>query len=96
MKAQMVKWGNSLAVRIPKPIIEEAASRKAISWKSNPATGRSSCAGPPKYRPWLNSFLRLPRIICTPRFLRIQNSERKELNGDSLRTRSGGHRIHRL
>ncbi len=24
MKAQMVRWGNSLAVRIPKPIIEEA------------------------------------------------------------------------
>ena len=24
MKVQMVKWGNSLAVRIPKPIIEEA------------------------------------------------------------------------
>ena len=24
MKAQMVKWGNSLAVRIPKPIIQEA------------------------------------------------------------------------
>ena len=24
MKAQMVKWGNSLAVRIPKPIAEEA------------------------------------------------------------------------
>lgn len=24
MKAQMVKWGNSLAVRIPKPAIEEA------------------------------------------------------------------------
>jgi hypothetical protein len=24
MKAQMVKWGNSLAVRIPKPILEEA------------------------------------------------------------------------
>ncbi len=23
MKAQMVKWGNSLAVRIPKPILEE-------------------------------------------------------------------------
>ena len=23
MKARMVKWGNSLAVRIPKPIIEE-------------------------------------------------------------------------
>jgi antitoxin MazE len=24
MKAQMVKWGNSLAVRIPKPVVEEA------------------------------------------------------------------------
>jgi antitoxin MazE len=24
MKAQMVKWGNSLAVRIPKPILEQA------------------------------------------------------------------------
>ena len=24
MKAQMVKWGNSLAVRIPKPAVEEA------------------------------------------------------------------------
>lgn len=24
MKAQMVKWGNSLAVRIPRPIVEEA------------------------------------------------------------------------
>jgi antitoxin component of MazEF toxin-antitoxin module len=24
MKAQMVKWGNSLAVRIPKPVAEEA------------------------------------------------------------------------
>ena len=24
MKARMVKWGNSLAVRIPKPVVEEA------------------------------------------------------------------------
>ena len=24
MKTQMVKWGNSLAVRIPKPILEQA------------------------------------------------------------------------
>ena len=24
MKTQMVKWGNSLAVRIPKPVVEEA------------------------------------------------------------------------
>lgn len=24
MKVQMVKWGNSLAVRIPKPVVEQA------------------------------------------------------------------------
>jgi antitoxin MazE len=24
MKTQMVKWGNSLAVRIPKPVVDEA------------------------------------------------------------------------
>lgn len=24
MKAQLVRWGNSLAVRIPKPIVEQA------------------------------------------------------------------------
>jgi antitoxin MazE len=24
MKTQLVKWGNSLAVRIPKPVVEEA------------------------------------------------------------------------
>ena len=24
MKAQMVRWGNSLAVRIPKPVVEKA------------------------------------------------------------------------
>ena len=39
-----------------------------------------------KYRPWLNSFLRSPRIIVTPRFLRAQKLERKELNGDRVRT----------
>jgi antitoxin MazE len=27
MRAQMLKWGNSLAVRIPKPIAEEAKLR---------------------------------------------------------------------
>ena len=27
MRAQMVKWGNSLAVRIPKPIAQEAKFR---------------------------------------------------------------------
>ena len=31
MKAQMVKWGNSLAVRIPKPVVEEARLKEGDS-----------------------------------------------------------------
>jgi antitoxin MazE len=31
MKAQMVRWGNSLAVRIPKPIAEEARLKEGDS-----------------------------------------------------------------
>jgi antitoxin MazE len=31
MKAQMVKWGNSLAVRIPKPIVQEARLKEGDS-----------------------------------------------------------------
>jgi antitoxin MazE len=31
MKAQMVKWGNSLAVRIPKPIAQEAKLKEGDS-----------------------------------------------------------------
>ena len=31
MKAQMVKWGNSLAVRIPKPIAEDAKLKEGDS-----------------------------------------------------------------
>ena len=28
MKAQIVKWGNSLAVRIPKPVVQEARMKE--------------------------------------------------------------------
>jgi antitoxin MazE len=31
MKAQMVKWGNSLAVRIPKPVVEKARLKEGDS-----------------------------------------------------------------
>jgi len=31
VKAQMVKWGNSLAVRIPKPIVQEAKLKEGDS-----------------------------------------------------------------
>lgn len=31
MKAQMVKWGNSLAVRIPKPVVQGAGLKEGDS-----------------------------------------------------------------
>ncbi len=31
MKAQMVKWGNSLAIRIPKPVAEQARLKEGDS-----------------------------------------------------------------
>jgi antitoxin MazE len=31
MKTQLVKWGNSLAVRIPKPVVEEAKLKEGDS-----------------------------------------------------------------
>ena len=31
MKTRMVKWGNSLAVRIPKPVVEEAKLKEGDS-----------------------------------------------------------------
>jgi antitoxin MazE len=31
MNTQMVKWGNSLAVRIPKPVVEEARMKEGDS-----------------------------------------------------------------
>jgi antitoxin MazE len=31
MKAQMVKWGNSFAVRIPKPVVEQAKLKEGES-----------------------------------------------------------------
>ena len=41
MKAQMVKWGNSFAVRIPKPVVEQAKLREGESLEIEaPAEGR--------------------------------------------------------
>jgi antitoxin MazE len=40
MKAQMVKWGNSLAVRIPKPVAEEARLKEGDSLEIEAAEGR--------------------------------------------------------
>jgi antitoxin MazE len=40
MKAQMVKWGNSLAVRIPKPVAEEAKLKEGDSLEIEAAEGR--------------------------------------------------------
>jgi antitoxin MazE len=40
MKAQMVKWGNSLAVRIPKPVAEEAKLKEGDPIEIEAAEGR--------------------------------------------------------
>jgi antitoxin MazE len=40
MKAQMVKWGNSLAVRIPKPIIEQARLKEGDFLEIEAAEGQ--------------------------------------------------------
>ncbi|MGA2202180.1 MAG: AbrB/MazE/SpoVT family DNA-binding domain-containing protein [Terriglobales bacterium] len=40
MKTQMVKWGNSLAVRIPKPVLEEARMKEGDSLEIEAAEGR--------------------------------------------------------
>jgi antitoxin MazE len=52
MKTQMVKWGNSLAVRIPEPIVEEAKLKQAIRSRSKRLLkDTSNCAGQPRYLP---------------------------------------------
>ena len=40
MKAQMVKWGNSLAVRIPKPVAEQARLKEGDSLEIEAREGR--------------------------------------------------------
>ncbi len=40
MKAQMVKWGNSLAVRIPKPLVDQAMLKEGDSLEIEAAEGR--------------------------------------------------------
>jgi antitoxin MazE len=40
MKTQMVKWGNSLAVRIPKAAVEEAKLREGDSLEIEAVEGR--------------------------------------------------------
>jgi antitoxin MazE len=40
MKAQMVKWGNSLAVRIPKPLAEQAGLKEGDALEIEVVEGR--------------------------------------------------------
>ena len=40
MNTQMVKWGNSLAVRIPKPVVAEARLKEGDSLEIEAADGR--------------------------------------------------------
>jgi antitoxin component of MazEF toxin-antitoxin module len=38
MTTQIAKWGNSLGLRLPKAVLQEAASTKAIAWTRAEAT----------------------------------------------------------
>ena len=40
MKTQLVKWGNGLAVRIPKPAVEQARLKEGDSLEIEAAEGR--------------------------------------------------------
>jgi antitoxin MazE len=40
MKAKMVKWGNSLAVRIPKPVVEKARLKEGDSLEIESSEGQ--------------------------------------------------------
>jgi antitoxin MazE len=49
MRTQMVKWGNSLAVRIPKPVVEEAMLKEGDSLEIEAAAeGRVELRRPTK------------------------------------------------
>jgi antitoxin MazE len=49
MKTQMVKWGNSLAVRIPKPVVEDAKLKEGDSLEIEAAAdGRIELRRPAK------------------------------------------------
>lgn len=49
MKAQMVKWGNSLAVRIPKAVVEKARLKEGDSLEVEaPAEGHVELRRPTK------------------------------------------------
>jgi antitoxin MazE len=48
MKTKMVKWGNSLAVRIPKPVVEEAKLKEGDSLEIEAAEGRVELRRPAK------------------------------------------------
>lgn len=48
MKTQMVKWGNSLAVRIPKPVVEESKLKEGDSLEIEAAEGRLELRRPAK------------------------------------------------
>jgi antitoxin MazE len=48
MKTQMVKWGNSLAVRIPKPVVEEARLKEGDSLEIEATEGHVELRRPTK------------------------------------------------
>jgi len=68
MKSRLAKWGNSLAVRIPKAVAEAASLREGDDLEFSVEPGGSVNLRRPNASPRSrNSFAELVRRISTPR-----------------------------
>ena len=66
MEARVQKWGNSLALRIPKPFATEAGIEEDSSVRIELVEGRlSSLLLSSRIQPWKNCWRGSPRKICT-------------------------------
>lgn len=82
MRAQVLKWGNSLAVRIPKPVAKEASLKVGDAIEIEKSKARSGCSRLTRFRHLLNWFPKsLPRIDM-PKLRPAWSWERKPWNGD--------------
>jgi antitoxin MazE len=56
IRAQLVRWGNSLAVRIPKTVLDQASLREGEELEIGVEGGRISLQ-PARHRPTLKSLI---------------------------------------
>jgi hypothetical protein len=87
-KAQIVKWGKGLAVRIPRAVAEQARLREAMRFRSKSWMDGSSCARPRAFQPWKNWWRRSLRRTVTERLIGDLPEVRKSLDGSGSLNRS--------